>query len=70
MTEKIVIGKKATGGKGSKKIGRSKRKPAHARYNNEGRREKNKIKKATKTKKLLIAKEKRKQRKLEAIAKS
>ncbi len=33
---------------GSKKIGRSARKPSHQRYNNEGRREKNKARRAVK----------------------
>lgn len=70
MVEKIVIGKKASGGKGSKKIGRSKKKPAHARYNNENRRDKNKDKKAAKIKKMLAAKAIRKQRKLEATGRS
>lgn len=38
----------SVGGKGGRKIGRGLRKPAHARYVNEGRRELNKIKRLKK----------------------
>ena len=47
---------------GSKKIGRAARKPAHKRYNTEGRREKNKARKATKIAKDLERKAARKTR--------
>ena len=45
---------------GSKKIGRSARKPSHKRYNTEGRREKNKTRKAAKIAKTLEKKAARK----------
>jgi hypothetical protein len=52
-------------GSGGKKIGRSARKPAHQRYNNEGRWEKNKARKAAKIAKDLERKAARKARKNE-----
>ena len=42
---------KKTGGKGSKKIGRSARKPSHARYNSSKRWEENKARRIAKQKK-------------------
>ena len=36
------------GGKGSRKYGRQERSPSHQRYNNENRRDKNKLKKVQK----------------------
>lgn len=57
------ISRKKSGG--SKKIGRSARKPAHKRYNTEGRREKNKARKAAKIAKDLEKKAARKVRKNE-----
>lgn len=57
------ISRKKSGG--SKKIGRSARKPSHQRYNNEGRREKNKACKAIKIAKDLERKAARKARKNE-----
>ena len=54
----------STGGAGGKKIGRGLRKPAHKRYTNEGRYEKNKKRKQAKqTLKELKDKIKREQRK-------
>jgi hypothetical protein len=54
---------KTSKGKKGRKIGRAARKPTHARYNNEGRREKNKIKKAKKIAKELARKSIRKAKK-------
>lgn len=50
-------------GKKNRKWGRGLRKPAHQRYNAEGRREINKAKKAAKIKKILARKAARKARK-------
>jgi hypothetical protein len=61
MSDKVSKGSKG------RKIGRSKKKPAHARYNNEGRREKNKERKAKKIAKMLAKKKARKERALEAV---
>jgi hypothetical protein len=51
------------GGKKSRKFGRSARRPAKARYNNERRWEKNKERKAAKIKKVLERKAARKAKK-------
>ena len=50
MSDNKKTRKKGKGGK--RKLGRMARKPAHTRYNNEGRREANKAKKAARQKKI------------------
>lgn len=57
------MSEKASKGKGGRKIGRAARKPAHARYNNEMRWEKNKERKAKKIAKMLEKKIARKAKK-------
>ena len=51
------------GKSGNKKHGRQKKKPAHIRYNSDGRREKNKARKAAKIAKRLEKKARKKGRK-------